>query len=61
MDWTRNSDTSLGKNNYGLVFVESETWLLRVRFFPKKSAARLVEGLEWLRNFVRRTTRCDLA
>ena len=60
MDWARYFDTSPGKNNYGLVFVESKTWLLRVRFFPEKSAARLVEGFEWLRNFVRRTTRFGL-
>ena len=60
MDFTRNFDTSLGKNNYGLVFVESKTWLLRVRFFQEKSATRLVEGLEWLRAFVRRTTCRDL-
>ena len=60
MDWTRKFDTSLGKNKYGLVFVESKTWLLRVRFFPEKPATRLVEGLDWLRVFVRRTTRHDL-
>ena len=45
MDRTRNFETGLGKNNYGLVFVESKTWPLRVRYFPEKSATRLVEGL----------------
>ena len=60
IDWTRNFDTSLGKNKYCLVFVESKTWLLRVRLFPEKSAERLVEGLDWIRAFVRRTTRRDL-
>ena len=38
-----------------LVFVEPRTWLLRIRFFPNKSLCRLIEGVEWLRNFVRRT------
>ena len=33
---------------------------MRVRFFPKKPAELLVEGLEWRRNFVRRTTHHDL-
>ena len=28
--------------------------------FPEKPAGRLVEGFEWLRNFVRRTTRQEL-
>ena len=60
MDWTRKFDGSLSKNKYGLVFVESRAWLLRVRFFPEMLAGRLVEGLEWLRTFVRRTTRHDL-
>ena len=46
MDWTRNFAESPGKNKLGLAFVESKTWLLRVRFFPEKSAERLVEGLE---------------
>ena len=36
------------------------TWLLRVSFFPEKSAERLVEVRELLRNFVRRTTRHEL-
>ena len=60
MDLTRKFDTGIGRNKYGLVFVESKTWLLRVRFFPEKPATRLVEGLDWLRVFVRRTTRHDL-
>ena len=60
MDWTRKFDGSLSKIKCGPVFVESKTWLLRVRFFPEKPAERLVEGFEWLRNFVRRTTRHDL-
>lgn len=45
---------------YAPLFAESKTWLLRVRFIQVKSAGRLVGGLEWLRNFVRRTTRDDL-
>ena len=45
MDWTRNFAEGRGKNKYGPVFVESKTWLLRVRLFPEKSAERLVEGL----------------
>ena len=60
MDWTRYFDTSLSMNKYGLAFVESKRWLLRVRFFPEKPAGRLAEGLDWLRAFVRRTTRHDL-
>ena len=60
MDWKRNFNTGLGKNNCGLVFVVSKTWLLRVRFSPEKSATRLVEGLEWLRSFARRTPRHNL-
>ena len=44
MNWTRNVDTSPGKNRYGLVFVEAKLWLLRVRFFPEKSATRLVRA-----------------
>ena len=60
MDWTHKFDESLSRNKYGLVFVESETWLLRVRFFPEKSVERLVEGIEWLRSSVHRTTRRDL-
>ena len=60
MDWTRNFDESIGRNKCGLGFVESKTWLLRVRFFPEKSVKRLVKGLEWLCNFVRRITRHDL-
>ena len=59
MEWTRNFDTGLGRDSYGLVFVESKTWLLRVRFFPR-IRTRLIEGLEWLRTFVRRTTSHDL-
>ena len=58
--WTRNFDSSPGRNKNGLVIVESKTWLLRVRFFPEKSATRLVEGLDWLRAFVRLTTCRDL-
>ena len=60
MEWTRNFDESLGRTKYGLVFAESMTWFLRVRFFPEESAGCLVEGLELLRNFVRRTTHRDL-
>ena len=33
---------------------------MRVRFIPEKSAERLVEGLGWLRNFVRCTSCHDL-
>ena len=60
MDWTRTFDEGPGRNKYGLVFVESKTRLLRARVFPEKAADRLVEGLEWPRNFFRRTTRRDL-
>ena len=60
MDWTRNFDTGLSKNKCSLVFVKAKTWLLRVRFFPEKSATRLIEGLDWLRAFVRCTTCRDL-
>ena len=60
MDWTRKFDESHSKYKCGLVFVESKNCLLRVRFFQEKLTERLVEGLEWLRNFVRRTTRRDL-
>ena len=60
MDSTRKFDESLSRNKWGLVLVESKTWLLCVRFFPEKSAVHLVEGLEWPRNSVRRTTRRDL-
>ena len=45
MDWTRNFPTGLGKNNYGLDFVESKAWLLRVRYFPEESATRLLCNL----------------
>ena len=31
-----------------------------IRFFPEKSAHSLVEGIEWLRTFVRQTTRTNL-
>ena len=60
MDWTRNFNSSPGMKKYGLVFVESKIWLLRVRFFPGKSATRLVEGPDRLRAFVRHTTCRDL-
>ena len=47
MDWTRRFDESPSKNKGGLVF-------------PEKTAEHPSEGLEWLRNFVHRTTRHDL-
>ena len=45
MDWTRKFDDNPNKNKYGLVCVESKTWLLRARFFQDKSADRLVESI----------------
>ena len=54
MDWTRKFDESLNRNKYGLVFVNSKTWLLRARFFKEKLAERPAEGTRRLRNFVRR-------
>ena len=59
MDWTRKLYESTNRYKCGLVFVESKTWLLRARFSQEKSAERLVEGIGWLRNFVRRATRND--
>ena len=53
MDWTRIFECSHDGNKFGLVFVEAITWLLRVRFFRDKSALSLVEGITWLREFVR--------
>ena len=53
MDWTRMFESSHDGNKFGLVFVEAKTWLLRVRFFRDKSALSLVEGIAWLREFVR--------
>ena len=60
MDCTRKFYEGPGKIKYGPVFVESKTWLLRVRFFQENSAERPVEGLKWLRSFVCRATRQDL-
>ena len=54
MDWTRMFECSHDGKRFGLVFVEAETWLLRVRFFRDKSALSLVEGISWLREFVRK-------
>ena len=55
MAWTRVSERRLDGSHFGLVFVELRTRLLRIRFSPNKSSRRLVEGGEWLQNFVRRT------
>ena len=33
---------------------------MRIRFFPDKSAISLVEGITWLRNFVRMTIQNNL-
>ena len=60
MDWTRKFNVGLSRNKYGLVFVESKAWLLRVRFFQEKLAGRHIERTDWQCNFVRRTTRHDL-
>ena len=60
MDSTRKFDEFPSNNKYGFVFAESKTWLLRVRFFQEKLAGLLIQGIEWLRNFVRRTSRHDL-
>ena len=62
VDWGRKFDESPNRNKSGpvFVFVESRTRLLRVLLFQEKSAERLVEGTDWLRNFVRRTTRNGL-
>ena len=56
MDWTRMFERSYNGNEFGLVFVEVKTWLLRVQFFCDKSALSLVEGITWLREFVRTNT-----
>ena len=60
MDWTRMFESSHGGKKFGLVFVETGTWLLRMRLFPDKSAISPVEGITWLRNFVRLTTQNNL-
>ena len=56
IDWARMFESSHDGNKFGLVFVEAKTWLLRIRIFPDKSTISLVEGIAWLRNFVRMTT-----
>ena len=53
MDRTHMFECSHDGNKFGLVFVEAKTWLLRVRFFREKSALSPVEGITWLREFVR--------
>ena len=60
MDWTRMSECSFDGNKFGLIFAEAKIWPLHARFFPDKSAHSPVEGTEWLRTFVRRTTSTDL-
>ena len=55
MDWTRMFEYSPDGSSFGLVFVEVNTWLLRKCSFPDKYARSLVEVIEWLRTFVRRT------
>ena len=60
LDWTGIFERSLDGENFGMVFVELHTWLMRIRFFSSKSSRRLVEGIGWLRRFVRRTTMPDL-
>ena len=60
MDWTRMSECCLEGNHFGLVFVEATNWPWHVRFFPEQPAGSFVEVLEWLRTFIRQTTRKDL-
>ena len=44
MDKTRDFDEGPSKNKYGLVFVESKTWLLRVRYFGHPAAGKEPTG-----------------
>ena len=53
-------ECSLDGNRSGLVFAEDKTQLLLTCFFRDKSASSLVEGIEWLRTSVRKTTLTDV-